>query len=74
MSSPDIELLSTKRISRPHLGHFVSDAFDAGVRREFTLIQEGNFIGGSPDTIAELLRPPVVIHNVLRDRAGLLPA
>jgi hypothetical protein len=28
----------------PHLGHFVRDAFDAGVRRYFTVIQEGNFI------------------------------
>ncbi len=48
MSSPDIELLSTKRISLPHLGHFVRDNFDAGVRRYLSVIQEGNFIWDSP--------------------------
>jgi hypothetical protein len=44
MSLPPIELLSTKRISLPHLGHFVRDNFDTGVRRYLTVIQEGNFI------------------------------
>ena len=47
MSSPDIELLSTRRISLRHLGHFVSDNFDAGVRRYLSVIQEGNFIWDS---------------------------
>jgi hypothetical protein len=48
MSSPDIEVRSTKRISLPHLGHFVRDNFDAGVRRYLSVIQEGNFIRDSP--------------------------
>jgi hypothetical protein len=33
MSSPDIELRSTSRISRPHLGQIVRDFFAAGVWR-----------------------------------------
>jgi len=48
MSSPDIELLSTRRISPPHLGHFVSEDFEAGVRRYRSVIQEGNFIWDAP--------------------------
>jgi hypothetical protein len=52
MSSPDIELLSTRRISVPHSGHFVRYAFDAGVRRYFTVIQDGNFIPGSCGSLA----------------------
>jgi hypothetical protein len=52
MSSPDIELLSTKRISLPHLGHFVRDNFDAGVRRYRSVIQEGNFIWNSYQLVA----------------------
>ena len=52
MSSPDIELLSTKRISLPHLGHFVRDDFDAGVRRYRSVIQEGNFIWNSYQLVA----------------------
>ena len=50
MSLPDIELLSTRRISLPHLGHFVRVACAAGLRRYLNLIQEGNFIRESPDT------------------------
>jgi len=53
MSSPDIELLSTKRISAPHLGHFVREIFDAGVRKYFTVIHEGNFISGSLWTVRQ---------------------
>src|ERR1019366_8633039 len=49
MSLPDIELLSTRRISLLHLGHSVRDACDAGLRRYLSLTQEGNFIRESPD-------------------------
>jgi hypothetical protein len=52
MSSPDIELLSTRRISLPHLGHLVRDNFDAGVRRYLSVIQEGNFICDSYRLVA----------------------
>jgi hypothetical protein len=38
MSLPDIELLSTRRISLPHLGHFVRDGSD------LSLFQDGRFI------------------------------
>jgi hypothetical protein len=44
MSSPVMELRSTNTISRPQVGHFVSDAFDFGVRRYRTVIQDGSFI------------------------------
>jgi hypothetical protein len=68
MSSPDIELLSTKRISLPHLGHFVSDNFDAGVRRYLSVIQEGNFIWDSGQLVAACTSPaPLLSAN----RTGL---
>jgi hypothetical protein len=66
MSSPDIELLSTKRISLRHLGHFVSDNFDAGVRRYLSVIQEGNFICDSYRLVAASRR-------ALRRRLCLAP-
>jgi hypothetical protein len=46
MSSPDIELRSTRIISVPHLGHCVKDAL-AGLRRLLGLNQEGHFIRDS---------------------------
>jgi hypothetical protein len=44
MSAPDIELLSTRIISVPHLGHCATDALDAGLWRLLGLNQEGHII------------------------------
>jgi hypothetical protein len=49
MSSPVMELRSTNTISRPQVGHFVSDAFEFGVRKYRTVIQDGNFIATCPN-------------------------
>jgi hypothetical protein len=65
MSSPDMVLLSTRIISFPHLGQFVGDALD---ERDLSLIQEGNFIGGSLDA-----RLPQCLGLHRRARGGVTP-
>ena len=72
MSSPDIELLSTKRISLPHLGHFVRDDFDAGVRRYRSVIQEGNFIWNSLSACRGVAARRFDGTFLSADRTGLL--